>query len=135
MLLTSICIFLHSGMPCYQTKRNEHLTSSNTMILDAPPSCVTELHTDCKVPLANMHLLQTCISLAVANPGHLDRGVPTDEDRRSLSKTLPEMAEEAVTTRKDAADGLNSWRLHPDGMTGMEKFEHMIEYRKKNAGD
>ena len=99
------------------------------------PSCVSELHTACKIPLADMHLLQTCISLAIANPGHLDRGVPTDEERRSSSRTLPEVAEEAETARNDATVGLNSWRLHPAGMTGLDKFEHMIEYRKKNPED
>ena len=88
------------------------------------PSCVSELHTACKIPLA-----------ANANPGHLDRGVPTDEERRSSSRTLPEVAKEAETARNDATFGLNSWRLHLDGLTGLDKFNHMIDYRKKNADD
>ena len=45
------------------------------------------------------------------------------------------MAEEAETARNDATVGLNSWRLHPAGITGLDKFEHMIAYRKKNAKD
>lgn len=98
------------------------------------PSCVLALHNTCSVPLTDMHLLQTCISLAIANPGHLDRGVPTDEERRSSSRTLPEV-EEAEKVRNDATVGLNSWRLHPDGLTGLDKFEHMIDFRKKNEND
>ena len=83
-----------------------------------PHSCVEELHTGCCVTLADMHLLQTCISLAIANPAYLERGVPTNDDNNS-PRTMAAVEEDAEKTRKNANHGLNNWQLHPEGMTGV----------------
>jgi len=124
-------VFWHAMLP---DEKKQALDIVNEHHSRWSPSCVLALHTACSIPLADMHLLQTCISLAIANPGHLDRGVPTDEERRSSSRTIQEV-EEAETVRNDATVGLNSWTLHPDGLSGLDKFEHMIDFRKKNEKD
>ena len=98
------------------------------------PSCVQELKTVCSVSLADMHLLQTCISLAIANPGHLNRGFPTNE-YDSSSRTLTSVEEAAETTRKDANHGLKAFQLKPEGFDGEQLFEHMIGFRKRHADD
>ena len=80
-----------------------------------------------------MHLLQPCISPAIANPGHLDCGIPTNKEKSS-SRTLVSVEEEAEMTRKDANHGLKAFQLKPEGFDG-EQFEHMIGFQKRHADD
>ena len=83
------------------------------------------------VLMAEMQNLRLCLDLAIANPSHLERGVP----QAALASQPAGVA--AVQSTIDVNAGLISFQLHPkkgDGtqlLAGLDKFEHMVRLARR----
>ncbi len=90
--------------------------------------CCGELIKALKISLADLTLLQPCIFLAIDNPLHLDRGLEEVIDK--ISAYALDADESAFATiesvRNKANTGLKMMQCNPDGLTGIELFEHQF---------
>ena len=81
-----------------------------------------------KIKLSDLTTLQPCIFLAIDNPSHLDRGLQEVIDRIVVG-TKDQAAIAAIETiREKANTGLHMMQRNPDGVKGMDLFEHQIAF-------
>ena len=90
--------------------------------------CVVELRDSLGWQLSDMGALQVAVWLAVENPSHIERGIE-DEWVGGSDDGLPAEVVEVESGRKTATHDLSMFQLKPEGMTGMNLFEHMIGFR------
>ena len=83
--------------------------------------CCEELQDSCHILGKDMQHLHVCLECAKKNPTQLDI-------EASVASTIPDAAPtymylmESQMSLKDINHGLNSFLLHPLGMTGEKKF-------------
>ena len=78
--------------------------------------------------MSDLTTLQPCIFLAIDNPSHLDRGLEEVIDRIVVG-TKDQAAIAAIETiREKANTGLHMMQRNPDGVKGMDLFEHQIAF-------
>jgi hypothetical protein len=80
------------------------------------------------------HFCRSTVSLPLLNhevvakqhPHHLDLGVPSPEQVTSMQE-IPEL-DETYASMKHVTNGLASFQLLPDGLTGEDLFDHMLKF-------
>ena len=81
-----------------------------------------------------MHSLRVCYEVAVENPDHLEREVPTKEDlERVNGESGCTEIEAAKLKTKKITHGLNSFLLKPEELKGEALLNHMIKFRKTHG--
>jgi hypothetical protein len=93
--------------------------------------CCSALITALKIKLSDLTTLKPCIFLAIDNPSHLDRGLEEVMDRIVAGDvaTKDQAAIAAIETiREKANPGLHMMQRNPDGVKGMDLFEHQIAF-------
>lgn len=97
--------------------------------------CLLELKDALALTTKLVPSLQTCVWLANDNPSHLDRGMEDVE----IEDETPDEVTNVESVRCSATDDLSMFRRVPDGMSGMELFDHMVAFRhraySKNQGE
>ena len=94
--------------------------------------CVKELHEQCKVPYSDMQSLQMCIQLAIENPSHLDRGIPSKTEVQAASEPCAEL-KQAIKSQSNVTNGLSQFQLKPEGMAGEDLFNHMVTFCRRTV--
>lgn len=89
--------------------------------------CVKTLFVDCHIPLKDMQHLRVCYELAKEHPEHLELEEPVS----SAITVAPEVLA-ASKAQKSVTDGLTSFQLKPDGLVGLELFEHLTKYVRRH---
>ena len=96
--------------------------------------CCSALITALKIKMSDLTTLQPCIFLAIDNPSHLDRGFEEVIDRIVAGDvaTKDQAAIAAIETiREKANTGLHMMQRNPDGVKGMDLFEHQVAFRQR----
>ena len=96
--------------------------------------CCSALITALKIKMSDLTTLQPCIFLAIDNPSHLDRGFEEVIDRIVAGDvaTKDQAAIAAIETiREKANTGLHMMQRNPNGVKGMDLFEHQIAFRQR----
>ncbi len=92
--------------------------------------CCGELIKALKISVADLTFLQPCIFLSIDNPLHLDRGLKEVIDK--ITANAPDADESAIAAieyvRNKANTGLKMMQHNPDGLTGIELFEHQVRF-------
>ena len=79
------------------------------------------------IGLNDMNAIQVAIWLAIKNPSHIERGL---EDADLVEGTeLPAEVVAVENERQTATHNLAAWRRHPQNMSGMDLFNHMLTFR------
>ena len=98
--------------------------------------CVRKLSgSEYSIRTKDMHSLRVCYEVAMENPDHLEREVPTKEDLERLNGengTNPEIEAAKLKTKK-ITHGLNSFLLKPEELKGEALLNHMIKFRKTHG--
>jgi hypothetical protein len=96
--------------------------------------CCGELIKALKICLADLTLLQPCIFLAIDNPLHLDRGLEEVIDKITVNAPNADVSAIAAieTVCNKANTGLKMMQHNPDGLTGIELFEHQVRFRQRD---
>jgi hypothetical protein len=83
-----------------------------------------------KISLADLTLLQPWIFLAIDNPLHLDKGLK--EVIVKITANAPNADESAIaaieSVRNKTNTGLKIMQRNPDGLIGIELFEHQVRF-------
>lgn len=88
--------------------------------------CCKDLLSRCRVAFADQQSLRPCYELAMQYPHHLDLGVPPPE-QIARAQNIPEL-DEAYASMNHVTNGLASFQLKPDGLTGEDLFNHMLKF-------
>ena len=91
--------------------------------------CLSELVSECSIHKKDLQNIRVCWELSKEHPEHLDMGVPTEEFAVHVER---EDLVQAMKSVKDVNHGLSNFLLKPAGMSGMELFKHMIDFRKRD---
>jgi hypothetical protein len=96
--------------------------------------CCSALIMALKIKMSDLTSLQPCIFLAIDNPSHLDRGLKEVMDRIVAGDvaTKDQAAIAAIESiREKANTGLLMMRRNPNGVKGMDLFEHQVAFCTK----
>jgi hypothetical protein len=95
--------------------------------------CCGEFIKALKISLADLTLLQPCIFLAIDNYLHLDSGLEEVIDK--ITVNAPNADESAIaaieSVRNEANTGLKMMQRNPDGLIGIELFEHQVRFQQR----
>ena len=111
------------GMTPAEKKRAMLILNSHADTFTA--ACVKELSEKMHVQMSEMQNLRLCLELALRDPSHLDRELPSN------STSVPAEVSEVKTKLPHVSDGLISFQLHPknkDGSqlySGLDKFDDL----------
>ncbi len=82
--------------------------------------------------MSDLTLLQPYIFLAIDNPSHLDRGLEEFMDKRIVTGDAATQDQAAIAAiesiRKKANTGLHMMQRIPDGVKGIDVFEHQVKF-------
>jgi len=93
--------------------------------------CCRALITALKIKMSDLTTLQPCIFLAIENPSHLDRGLEEVIDRIDVATKDQATIAGIESIRKKATTGLHMMQRNPDGLKGMDLFEHQVAFRQR----
>ena len=96
--------------------------------------CISKLHSECHIRIADMQNLRVCYELAKEDPTQLDRHVPCPTDiRQATSVDGLSVEQEAGSKMKSITAGLNTFELKPANVKGIDLFDHMIKHRLRRT--
>jgi hypothetical protein len=96
--------------------------------------CCSALITALKIKMSDLATLQPCIFLAIGNPSHLDRGLKEVMDRILAGDVAikDQAAIAAIESICEKANtGLHMMQCNPDGVKGMDIFEHQVAFHQR----